>query len=62
MKRTIKELGLTFAVLGCLNWGLIGLFQFDFIAFLLDEMSIFSRSAYSLIGLSTFSLFHYYSK
>lgn len=39
-------------LIGALNWGLVGLFGFDLVAFLFGIMSVASRIVYSLIGLS----------
>ncbi|RJQ31695.1 MAG: DUF378 domain-containing protein [Actinobacteria bacterium] len=39
-------------IIGALNWGLIGLFGFDSVAFIFGELSVFSRVVYSLVGLS----------
>ena len=39
-------------IIGALNWGLIGLFQFDLVARLLGPMSGPSRVVYSLVGLA----------
>ena len=39
-------------IVGGLNWGLVGLFNFDLVAAILGEMSMLSRVVYSLVGLS----------
>ena len=38
---------------GGLNWGLVGAFNFDLVAFLFGPMSSFSRLIYILIGLAS---------
>ncbi len=38
-------------LIGALNWGLVGLFGFDLVAFLFGAMSILSRIIYSVIGI-----------
>jgi uncharacterized membrane protein YuzA (DUF378 family) len=38
--------------IGGLNWGLVGLFDFDAVAFLFGEMSAISRAVYVVVGLS----------
>jgi hypothetical protein len=43
----------TFLFVGGLNWGLIGLFGFDLIAWLFGEMSMISRIIYVLVGISS---------
>lgn len=39
-------------LIGALNWGLIGFFQFDLVAFLFGEMTWLSRCVYGLVGIS----------
>lgn len=53
---------LTIAIIGALNWGLIGIFRFDLVAFLLGDMSWFSRIVYILVGLSGLYLISAYGK
>ena len=43
---------LTLVIIGALNWGLIGFFRFDLVAFLFGEMGWLSRIIYGLVGLS----------
>lgn len=42
---------LTVAIVGALNWALIGIFRFDLVAFLFGDMSWFSRIVYIIVGL-----------
>jgi len=45
-------------VIGALNWGLVGLFQFDLVATIFGDMSTLSRIIYTLVGLSAlYSIF-----
>ena len=39
-------------IIGGLNWGLVGLFEFDLVATLFGEMSLFSRFIYALVGIA----------
>jgi uncharacterized membrane protein YuzA (DUF378 family) len=39
-------------VVGGLNWGLVGLFNFDLVALIFGNMSAVSRVVYLLVGLS----------
>ena len=43
---------LTLVMIGAINWGLIGFFQFDLVAFIFGNMSWLSRIIYALVGLS----------
>ena len=41
------------SIVGCLNWGLVGLFRFDLVAWLFNGSdSLISRIIYALIGLA----------
>ncbi len=39
-------------IVGALNWGLIGFFNFNLVAWLFGEMSTISRIIYALVGLA----------
>lgn len=39
-------------VVGGLNWGLVGLFNFDLVAAIFGSMSTISRIVYDLVGLA----------
>ena len=43
---------LTLVIIGAINWGLIGFFRFDLVAFLFGNMSWLSRIIYALVGIS----------
>lgn len=43
---------LVLLIIGGLNWGLVGLANFDLVAFLFGAMSTLSRIVYGLVGLS----------
>ena len=41
------------SIIGCLNWGLVGIFQFDLVAWLFGGVdSLLSRIVYTLVGLA----------
>lgn len=49
----INRIALILNIIGGLNWGLIGLFQFDLVAWICGgQDSIFARIIYSLVGLA----------
>ncbi|MBA3675897.1 MAG: DUF378 domain-containing protein [Sphingosinicella sp.] len=50
--RALNYLTLILLIVGGLNWGLVGLFDFDLVAALFGEMSVLSRIVYVLVGLS----------
>jgi len=49
---TLAVIALALLIIGGLNWGLVGLFQFDLVAALFGEMSVLSRIVYVLVGVS----------
>ncbi|MBR4085260.1 MAG: DUF378 domain-containing protein [Lachnospiraceae bacterium] len=56
----IDYTALTIAIIGAVNWGLIGLFRFDLVAFIFGDMSWLSRIVYALVGLSGLYLITFY--
>ena len=42
---------LTIAIIGAVNWGLIGFFRFDLVKFLFGDMTLLSRIVYAVVGL-----------
>lgn len=51
---------LTIAIIGAINWGLIGLFRFDLVAFIFGDMSWFARIVYILVGIFGVYLLTFY--
>jgi uncharacterized membrane protein YuzA (DUF378 family) len=50
---TLQRIALAIIIIGAINWGLIGLFQFDLVASLFGGISpIPTRIVYALVGLS----------
>lgn len=48
----LNKITLLLLIVGGLNWGLVGLFEFDLVAAIFGEMSPLSRLVYALVGLS----------
>ena len=49
----IDKIALLLVIIGALNWGGVGLFGFDTVAFLFGgQLSVFSRVVYTLVGLA----------
>ena len=42
---------LTIILIGAINWGLIGFFKLDLVAFLFGNMTLLSRIIYSVVGI-----------
>ncbi|HRX85089.1 MAG TPA: DUF378 domain-containing protein [Phycisphaerae bacterium] len=50
--KTMDVVAAVLVVVGALNWGLVGLFQFDLVAALLGDGSLLSRLVYCIVGLA----------
>lgn len=49
----IHKLALALLIIGGINWGLVGIFQFDLVAWLFGGAdSVVSRIVYTLVGIS----------
>mgnify|MGYP002508417756 CR=1 FL=1 len=53
---------LTIAIIGCVNWGLIGFFNFNLVAWLFGNMTWLSRIIYAVVGLSGLYLISTYGR
>ncbi len=53
---------LTLVIVGAINWGLIGFFRFDLVAFLFGNMSWLSRIVYALVGIGGLYLLSVYGR
>lgn len=51
--KIIDKLALVLVIVGALNWGSVGIFGFDCVAFLFGgQISTISRIIYSLVGIA----------
>jgi uncharacterized membrane protein YuzA (DUF378 family) len=51
--RTINIITLLLVIVGAVNWGLVGLFQFDLVAAIFGgQQAVLSRIVYGLVGLA----------
>ena len=49
--KIIDRIALLLVIVGALNWGLLGLFQFDLVAWIFGgQAALFSRIIYTVIG------------
>ena len=49
----MDTMSLILSIVGCVNWGLVVIFQFDLVAWLFGgSVSLFSRIVYTIIGLA----------
>jgi hypothetical protein len=47
----VQKSCLLFTLIGAINWGLVGLFNFDLVATLFGTMTIASRVIYTIVGI-----------
>lgn len=50
--RTFDVVAIILLIVGGINWGLVGLFNFDLVAAIFGELTAFSRVIYILVGLA----------
>ena len=60
--KLLNYIALTIAIIGAVNWGLIGILNFDLVAFIFGEMSWLSRVVYTLVGLSGIYLITFFGQ
>ena len=50
--QTVQKIALGLTVVGALNWGLVGLFDFNLVEALLGVDSLFTKVVYTFVGLA----------
>ena len=51
--RSLDKIALALVVIGGINWGLIGIFRFDLVAWIFGgQAAILSRIIYTLVGIA----------
>lgn len=50
--RALDVISLLLVIIGAVNWGLIGFFNFNLVSALFGEMTAFSRVIYALVGIA----------
>lgn len=51
--KIINNIALILSIIGGINWGLIGLFKFDLVAWICGgQDAVFARIIYSIVGLA----------
>lgn len=49
--RGLDYIALIITIIGAVNWGLIGFFEFDLVAWLFGNLTWISRIVYALVGI-----------
>lgn len=52
MFKFLKITSYVLVIIGALNWGLVGIFDFNLVSEIFGEMSYLTRLIYSLVGVS----------
>lgn len=55
--RALDYTALVIALIGAVNWGLIGFFRFNLVTFLFGDMVWVTRTIYALVGICGLYLF-----
>ena len=50
--QTLQKVALIFTIIGAVNWGLIGIFDFNLVSAIFGEASALSRIIYSIVGIT----------
>ncbi len=58
----LKCIALTIAIIGAINWGLIGLFNFDLVSFIFGSIPMISKIIYILVGICGIYLITFYGQ
>ena len=48
---TVQKILLVITIIGAINWGLVGLFNLDLVAFLFGTQTLLTRIVYSLVAI-----------
>ncbi|MCI8481906.1 MAG: DUF378 domain-containing protein [Clostridia bacterium] len=50
--KVIDRIALVLVIIGAINWGLIGIFNFNLVELIFGNMTIIARVVYALVGIS----------
>ncbi len=49
---TLYKIALAISIIGCINWGLVGLFDFNLVEYLFGDGTLITRIVYILVLIS----------
>lgn len=52
--KIVDKTALVLIIIGAINWGLVGIFNFNLVDSIFGTMSVVSRIIYALVGISGF--------
>ena len=47
----VQKIALTFTIIGAINWGLVGLFEFNLVEYIFGVGSVVSRIIYTVVAI-----------
>ena len=50
--QTLQKVALIFTIIGAINWGLIGIFDFNLVSAIFGDATVLSRIIYTIVGIS----------
>ncbi|MEZ3503088.1 MAG: DUF378 domain-containing protein [Lachnospiraceae bacterium] len=62
MNKGLDCFALTIVIIGAVNWGLIGFFGFDLVAWIFGNLSLISKVVYALVGICGLYLISFYGR
>ena len=60
--KVIDTIALILIIVGAINWGLIGFFEFNLVAAIFGTMSVISRIIYAIVGISGIYALSFFAK
>ncbi len=48
----LQKVALVFTIIGAINWGLIGFFDFNLVASIFGDMTTLARIIYAIVGIA----------
>lgn len=60
--KTLDTIALILIIIGAINWGLVGFFQFDLVASIFDQMPSITRVIYALVGIAGLYSLSFFAK
>lgn len=60
--RPLDAVALTIIIIGCINWGLIGFFDWNLVDAIFGQMSWVSRVIYAIVGIAGLYAFTFFGR
>lgn len=48
----VQKIALTFTIIGAINWGLVGIFNFNLVDYIFGDGSVMSRIIYTIVAIA----------